>query len=182
MGKTAWSWDDVGVKPKPKPPAQARRPAPAAPVVATPDPRVAELEAENARLSELVRAHETRIEAPRLRWDVVREPNADVLVCRGEHEKAEGCDYERWVPIARVDEARAEADRLRALLIERQAEIDALRETAGVDRLVLPETLAWLREVAKGRAMAPAALAGAVLDDVAKDDRAAHGKGVQGDA
>jgi hypothetical protein len=49
----------------------------------------------------------------RNRWNIERQENGDVLICFGDHVKAEACEYERWVPLSR---ARAAEDALGNLL------------------------------------------------------------------
>jgi len=51
------------------------------------------------------------------RWNIERADGGDVLVCRGEHDRGEKCQYERWVPATRAD-----------ALAARGAELEAARE------------------------------------------------------
>lgn len=50
------------------------------------------------------------------RWNIEASDDGDVLVCRGEHEKNQKCEYEQWVPKARADALAARVAELEGAL------------------------------------------------------------------
>ncbi len=61
------------------------------------------------------------------RWNVEPQPNGDLYVCRGEHDKVDACYYERFVPGSAIEEWRARAEAAEAKLVEQDKAQIALR-------------------------------------------------------
>ena len=59
------------------------------------------------------------------RWNI-KEDGADLLVCKGDHEKYEGCEHVRYVPESTVEALRADAERLTSCLQLIMADLTAL--------------------------------------------------------
>jgi hypothetical protein len=55
------------------------------------------------------------------RWNFHDSRNGEIQLCRGNHPRGTGCEYETYVEASKLEEARAEIERLREALANQRA-------------------------------------------------------------
>lgn len=128
-------------------------------VLFSPTPEVEMLTASLAALEALAAQHKADSERIALlehtrRWNVDEGDDGNLLICKGEHEKSDKCEYETFVPLARAEAAEA-----RATAAEQQRDALLLR-VALLERGLIKHAPSAAVSVIETAALAPATEAG----------------------